>query len=365
MVAFALAAMTPVPLLLLGAIFGGTWIWAGFLYMAVLSLILDQLIPHVAGHGEDGQEFPGADILLAAIGVSALVLLPVAVWAIAGASGLSTGQRVLLFFGAGFWLGQVGHPAAHELIHRSNRVLFRLGRAFYGAILFGQHASAHRLVHHRFVATDQDPNSAREGESFYHFAPRAWIGSFLQGWQAEDELRERARQNALREAGANGPGKAKRQGQRKHQGLHPYLIYAIGAVISLSMGMAVAGPFGAATWVLLALHAQMQVLVSDYVQHYGLRRRLRPDGRPEPVSARHSWNTAHWFSSAMMLNAPRHSDHHMHPSRPYPALRLPDEAPRLPWPLPLACSLAFLPRTWRRAIRPHLKRWHDVEKRNP
>jgi alkane 1-monooxygenase len=61
----------------------------------------------------------------------------------------------------------------------------------------------------------------------------------------------------------------------------------------------------------------------------------------------------------MMLNAPRHSDHHAHPGRAFPALRLPPvgEAPRLPWPLPLACAMALLPRLWRRAIRPHLARW--------
>lgn len=342
MLAFALAAATPVPLLVIGAFMGGAWLWAGFLYMAVLSVLLDQLIPWVAGAGEEGQEFPGADALLAGIGLSALVLLPVAVWAVAGASGLSAGQRLLMFFGSGFWLGQVGHPAAHELIHRTRRPLFRLGQAFYAAILFGQHASAHRLVHHRFVATDQDPNSAREGESFYRFAPRAWIWSFRLGRQAETDLRARA---------------------QSRQGLHPYAIYALGGLIAMSLAFAVAGLAGILAWLLLGVHAQLQILVSDYVQHYGLRRRILENGRPEPVGPRHSWNTAHWFSSAMMLNAPRHSDHHAHPTRPWPALRLPeaDEAPRLPWPLPVACTLAFLPRTWARAIRPHLKRWRQSD----
>ena len=102
--------------------------------------------------------------------------------------------------------------------------------------------------------------------------------------------------------------------------------------------------------------------MSDYVQHYGLRRASLPGGRPEPVGPAHSWNAGHWFSSSMMLNAPRHSDHHAHPARPYPALRLPetDKAPRLPWPLPVACTLAFFPRLWKRAIRRHLKPWREA-----
>jgi alkane 1-monooxygenase len=77
------------------------------------------------------------------------------------------------------------------------------------------------------------------------------------------------------------------------------------------------------------------------------------------VGPRHSWNAPHWFSSAMMVNAPRHSDHHAHPARPYPALRLPDAqtAPMLPWPLPMACTIALMPSLWKRAIRPHLRPW--------
>jgi alkane 1-monooxygenase len=61
----------------------------------------------------------------------------------------------------------------------------------------------------------------------------------------------------------------------------------------------------------------------------------------------------------MMLNAPRHSDHHAHPQRPYPALRLPTEtdAPQLPWPLPMACMIALCPPLWKRAIRPSLNKW--------
>ncbi|MFE3837845.1 alkane 1-monooxygenase [Pseudogemmobacter sonorensis] len=344
MAAFAFAAMTPVPLLLLGAWLGGAWLWAGFLYMAVLAALLDQLVPMVMGDADEGQEFPGADLLLASIGVSALALLPVATWAIAGgagAGGLSTGERVLLFLGCGYWLGQVGHPAAHELIHRTARPLFRLGQAVYAAILFGQHASAHRLVHHRYVATDLDPNSAREGEGFYRFALRAWKGSFVEGWRAETALRARA---------------------RRAQGPHPYALYLCGYVLALALAFWIGGVGGVLVWAGLGLHAQAQILVSDYVQHYGLRRAIRPDGRPEPVAARHSWNTAHWFSSALMLNAPRHSDHHAHPARPYPALRLPeaDEAPRLPWPLPVACAMAFFPRLWKRRIRRHLRRWQPA-----
>lgn len=336
--AFAVAALLPLPLLALGILHGGTWLWLAFLYMATLTVLLDQLIPLTAGAAE-GEEFPAADLLLVSVAIGALAILPAATWAITGDSGLSTAERLLLFFATGFWLGQVGHPAAHELIHRPRRDLYRLGAAVYVAILFGQHASAHRLVHHRHVASAQDPNTARAGEGFYRYALRAWRGSFREGRRAETALRARG--------APSGP--------------HPYTAYLAGYAAALTLAALIAGPGGILVWLALSLHAQSQILLSDYVQHYGLTRTPLPDGRLEPVGLRHSWNTAHWFTSALMLNAPRHSDHHAHPQRPYPALRLPeaDEAPRLPWPLPLACALALMPRLWRRAIRPHLARWRN------
>jgi alkane 1-monooxygenase len=328
--AFALAALSPVVLIGLGVALGGAWLWAAFLYMAVLSLLLDQLIPLTAGQTDAGQtdatEFPAADALLVAVGLSALALLPLATWGIAGPSDLSTGSRCLLFFATGFWLGQVGHPAAHELIHRPRREHFRLGAAVYTALLFGQHASAHRLVHHRHVASGEDPNTARAGEGFYRFALRAWNGSFRQGLLAERALRQRA----------------------NHFGLNPYVAYVAGGFAALALAVALAGLPGLLAWVGLALHAQSQILLSDYVQHYGLTRARRSDGKIEPVGPAHSWNTAHWFTSAMMLNAPRHSDHHVHPGRPFPALRLTEDAP-LPAPLrlPPGFGAARLPPAWR------------------
>ncbi|MBA3909410.1 MAG: alkane 1-monooxygenase [Rhodobacter sp.] len=337
--AFALASLFPLPLIGLGALEGGIWLWLAFLYMTVLTVLLDQLIPLTVGTA-DGVEFPAADALLVSVALGQLAALPVAVWAIAGDSGLAVAERVLLFLAVGFWFGQVAHPAAHELIHRPRRELFRLGATVYVSLLFGQHASAHRLVHHRHVASPQDPNTARAGESFYRFALRAWRGSFLDGLRAETDLRARGQ----------GPG------------LHPYAAYLVGGAAALVLALLIAGLPGLLVWVLLALHAQSQILLSDYVQHYGLTRVMRPDGRLEPVGPQHSWNTAHWFTSALMLNAPRHSDHHANPSRPFPALRLPpeDQAPRLPWPLPLACAMALMPRLWRRAIRPHLARWRPT-----
>lgn len=336
MALFAVASLAPLPLLLAGVAWGGPWVLGGLVYVGLFALLMDQAIPHVAPDAPEGAEFPAADALLVVLGLAHLAAFPLAVWGIAGDSGLSGGERVALFFGWGMFFGQISNPMAHELIHRGDRWLFRLGMAVYTSMLFGHHTSAHRHVHHRHAATDADPNSARRGESFWRFLPRAWIGSFRAGLGAE---------NALRAKGARG--------------LHPYAIYIGGGLAALALGAVLAGGAGVLAWAGLGLYASSQLMLSDYVQHYGLRRAMLPNGKPEPVDDRHSWNAPHWFTSGMMLNAPRHSDHHAHPARPYPALRLPppDRAPWLPYPLPFCAGVALIPPLWRRMMHPRLKRW--------
>jgi alkane 1-monooxygenase len=291
--------------------------------MALAALALDLALPFTAGDAAPEAEFPGSQPLLVALGLSALAMLPVLCLTLAQHP--FDAPAVGLALAAGLWLGQVGHPVAHELIHRPARLPRALGVAIYTAVLIGHHASAHRLVHHAEVATPRDPNTARAGEGFWHFLPRAWAGSLRAGLKAERRRAPRA-----------------------------LLVYAGGALVALGLAFALAGWAGAALWLALSAHAQMQIFLSDYVQHYGLTRALREDGRPVPVTAFHAWNTGQWASSAQMLNATRHSDHHMHPARPFPALALPQVTPRLPWPLPLAACVALYPPLWRRRMQPLL-----------
>ena len=116
---------------------------------------------------------------------------------------------------------------------------------------------------------------------------------------------------------------------------------------------------GLVSYLALAAYAQVQLLLSDYVQHYGLTRARRADGALEPIGPSHSWNAGGWFSCHLMLNAPRHSDHHAHPAHTYPALVLPDRAaaPRLPASLPVMSVLALYPGGFRRVMRRAQDRW--------
>ena len=317
--------------------FGGVWVWLAPGYMTLLVFSMDRLIAGHAQNADPEAEFPAATRLLVALGVAHFAVLGLTVWALGGGSGLTLAERVLTGIAAGLVFGQISHPVAHELIHNPRRDLRKLGQWVYTSLMVGHHASTHLLVHHVHVASRNDPNSAPMGEGFYRFALRAGIGGFRAGLEAEN--RRRARSIV--------PNRT-----------HPYVLYVCGAGLVLGGAFMIAGPLGMAGFAAITLYAQMQILLSDYVQHYGLRRAVLADGRPEPVGPQHSWNAPQVFSSALMLNAPRHSDHHVTPSRQYPALQLnAAQMPMLPRSLPVMAVLALIPPLWFRVMNPRCREW--------
>jgi len=316
---FATVTLIPAGLLGLGGVYGVGWFGLAVLYLSLFAFVVDEM----AGFAAPGAATRGhTDGLLVVLAVVHFGLLALAVWVVSGGSGLGFASRVLAFFAFGLFFGQVSNSVAHELIHRGRAPLYRLGMWVFISHLFGHHASAHRLVHHRFVATGRDPNSAPLGMGFYRFAPRAWVGSFKQGFWAE----------------------------RQRPGVHPYVWYIAGALGMLGLAALIGGVDGVTAYVALASYATMQLLLSDYVQHYGLVRETAAGGGYEPVAARHSWNGRQRFSGLLMLNAPRHSDHHGHPGREFPALALEAGCPMLPHSLAVMGVIALLPRRWRRVM---------------
>ena len=336
MTRFAIATLTPVLLLTCAALAGGGWVWAALGYMTLLVFALDQVRAWAAPAHPDA-EFPAGTGLSVLLGLVHFPVLGLAVWLVSGASGAGVAERFGGFVAFSLFFGQVSNSNAHELIHRSDRWLRRLGVAVYSSVLYGHHASAHRLVHHVHVATKKDPNSARPGEHFYRYAWRASRGEYRAGKRAEDARRSVAA-----------------------KGLHPFATYWLWALATLFVAVLIGGLAGPVSLIALALYAQLQLLLSDYVQHYGLQRRMGPDGKPEPCGPAHSWNTPHWYSSALMLNAPRHSDHHLRPSVEYPGLVLDEEAmPTLPYSLPVMALLALWPARWRKVMDPRVAEWQQ------
>lgn len=334
MTIFWIATLLPAAAVAAGLAWGGPWLLAALGSLTALVYAMDRLIAAVPA--PEGSEFPAGRRLSLLLAALHFPLLFLGVYALAGHTGLSGPGIVLGYLALGMFFGQVSNSNAHELIHSPDRLAHRLGAAVYISLLYGYHVSSHRFVHHRFVGTDDDPNTARLGESAYGFAWRAHRGAFARGRAAETEM-------------------LRRRDGRAPAWKHPYTVYIGGALAALAASWAIAGWWGVLAHLALGLYAELQLLVGDYVQHYGLRRRRDASGRLEPIGPRHSWNAPQVWSAGVMLNAPKHSDHHSHPARPFTELGIPDNAPILPRSLQVMVAAAYLPPLWRRIMDPRVR----------
>lgn len=331
---FAVASHTPAVFLALACVLGGVFPGVAVFSITIAVFFADKLPRVIAASQASGRT------VSLSLGLLHFPLLALGVWALAAGDHLNLLDKLLIFTGLGLFFGQISNSNAHELIHAQSRILRRLGAAIYTSVLHGHHVSAHLRVHHIYAGTDADPNSARAGEGFWRYGLRAMGGEFTAGLRAENAHRARAAAvTALS---------------------HPYIGYVLGGIGVLVLSYATLGVKGVLFHLGLAGYAQMQLLLSDYVQHYGLRRRILPGGKPEPVGPAHSWNAPKWYSSAMMLNAPRHSDHHMRPAKSFPALQVDTRTmPMLPHSLPVMAVLALIPPLWHRVMDRRVARWQN------
>lgn len=329
---FAVASLSPALMLALGAILGGGWALFALLWITLFLSVADRVARHLGLYQPTGDSGQDMERLALLVGIVHFPMLALALFALSGGTGLGIFGWIFTFLGFGLWFGQVSNATAHELIHRKARLPFRLGKWIYISLLYGHHTSAHRFVHHRFAATEDDPNSAPLGESFPAFLVRAWPGEFLAGYEMENNRKSVRARRGLR--------------------LHPYTVYLAGGAGFVLLSGFLFGISGFLSYLLLCAHTHVQLLLSDYVQHYGLSRRKTGVGEYEPFGPEHSWDAPDFVSGLMMLNAPRHADHHLHPSKGFSELVLSPEgrAPLLPASLPVMATVALVPPLWRRMM---------------
>jgi alkane 1-monooxygenase len=220
---------------------------------------------------------------------------------------------------------------AHELGHKrawTERWLSRVALAQTG---YGHFFIEHNRGHHVRVATPEDPASARLGESFYAFWPRTVAGSLRSAWELE---RERL--------------------ARMNRGVWTIRNDALSAwAMTLALYGALALAFGPVVLPYLLIQAVVGfslLEVVNYLEHYGLMRSRREDGRYERTAPEHSWNSNNVASNVLLYHLQRHSDHHANPLRRYQALRHFEQAPQLPTGYAGMILAAIFPPVWRRVM---------------
>ncbi|MGY0501232.1 alkane 1-monooxygenase [Nocardia sp. FBN12] len=229
----------------------------------------------------------------------------------------------------------IGINAAHELGHRvesAEKLLSKIALAQSG---YGHFFVEHNRGHHARVATPEDPASARMGESLWEFLPRSVLGGFRSAMQLE-----RAR--------------LYRQG-RSWWSIENNILqaWAMTAVLFGSLTL-VFGP-AILPWLVIQAVIGFGLLETvNYVEHYGLLRARKPNGRYERCSPRDSWNSDRLVTNIFLFHLQRHSDHHANPGRRYQTLRSTEEAPQLPAGYATMILLAAVPPLWRAVMDPRV-----------
>ena len=93
----------------------------------------------------------------------------------------------------------------------------------------------------------------------------------------------------------------------------------------------------------------------NYIEHYGLKRKIVGNGKFEPVLPSHSWNSNHEIGRIFLYELTRHADHHYKSTRKYQVLRHFDESPQLPFGYPASILLSLIPPFWFRMMNPRVK----------
>ena len=330
------------PLLVVAAIHGGWWLLPPFLFMSVAGP-LDRALG-LDGRNMDPAKTPERRLIWHN--------LPVWTWAILWPPTLVFGMwQILVANPFAIWEdvilailltmeAQAVFVVGHELIHRRSTWERRIAEFLLASASYPQYASEHVYVHHAQVGTPHDVGSPPKGESFWSYFPRELVSNLTNSW------------------GVAGERLARRRLSLWHYS-NPFWRYGLGLAFWWGLTFWMGGIWAVPVFVFLGLGCVFSMKISNYLQHYGLRRVRLPNGRWEKIKPRHSWSSDWKFSNWMFFNMPRHADHHAMSSRHYPLLQTygADESPVLPGTYSDMMNIVLRPKRWFETMDPLVDHW--------
>nr|WP_256261548.1 fatty acid desaturase [Pseudomonas gingeri] len=224
----------------------------------------------------------------------------------------------------------VGHELTHRTISKFDMLAGHLALAIVGD---SQFAISHVHCHHKNVATTQDAATARRGESIYRFIIRSSLEQYAEAWAFEKARLSRLSRSVYGFGNRLIPG------------------FAITLLI-IAISISVAGVMGLAVYLVVVVTSKITYECTNYIQHYGL---VREPGAK--VRLAHSWDCRSAFSSAVLLNLTRHSDHHANPNKKYWSLGNLESPVLIEHGYVVQIFRSLFPRYWFRIMEGKLEYW--------
>ncbi len=314
-----------------GIYLGGLWslgsVYVGFLIIPVLETFTRNSTENYSPEEEarrSGSVF--FDILLY-LNVPILFTLLWYYFATVQRGDLSTFELIAMTLNTGLIVGTVGINVAHELGHRATWYEQLMSKILLMTALYMHFNIEHNRGHHKNVATDEDPSSARKGENLYVFWFRSVIQSYIHAWKLEASRLRKLGKNAM----------SIHNEMLRFQLVQAAYLFIVGWLFGWKMiGFAI----------VVAVVGFLLLETVNYIEHYGLRRKKLASGRYEKVMPHHSWNSNFELGRIFLYELTRHSDHHYKASRKYQVLRHFDKSPQLPFGYPAAMLIALIPPLW-------------------
>ena len=237
----------------------------------------------------------------------------------------------------GIMCGVIGINVGHELGHRTNKWDQLMGELLFLSSLENHFIPYHNRGHHTNVGTRQDPATARKNELIFLFWFRSQIGSYIQAWQIEKE-----RMQIMKKPFVSFSNKM--------------IAYTLIHAALLTLIYFWFGPLELVSFITVAAIGILLLETVNYIEHYGLVRRLNENGRYESVKRKHSWNSNHMLGRVILFELSRHSEHHYKADKPYQLLHADPTAPTMPTGYPGMMLLSFVPPLFFKIMNPRVKR---------
>ncbi|TGM58191.1 alkane 1-monooxygenase [Leptospira vanthielii] len=263
----------------------------------------------------------------------------------------STIEFLLFAIAVGIVTGGVGITVGHELGHKNTRYEQFLSKVIYMTVCYMHFYIEHNRGHHTHVSTPNDPASSQKNQSFYRFYPQTVLGAYKSAWELEKKRLSKLGLGVL---------------HYRNEMVWYTVVTIFFLTTMVLLGSYFSGYQGIRLDILGFLLLQSFVAFSlleltNYIEHYGLKRNEVTSGKFEKVLPIHSWNQNYFVSNALLFQLQRHSDHHANAGRRYQALRHFEEAPQLPFGYEVMILIALFPPLWFSMMNPILESWEKKQ----
>lgn len=265
------------------------------------------------------------------------IVYGILVWSLylAANGNLQAYETVGLTLSVGIVFGSNAINVAHELGHRDARAERMLGKLLLIPTFYTHFYIEHNHGHHLDVGTPDDPSTAKYNQSLFAFWLQSVTGTYRKAWRIQSKLN--------------------RVENRSFFSIKNDMIWF--TLIHFAYGGTIYAFFGENGLILALSSALTGILLLEtinYIEHYGLRRNLRPSGRYDRVAEIHSWNSNHALGRIVLYELTRHSDHHFKSNKKYQLLDCHESSPQLPYGYPTSMVIAFVPPLWFRLMNPRI-----------